>query len=152
MSTFVRLKNARGAFTDVSCHLLRKECGSLFTACSSPNPASCLIHPFNKKALLFREDTKLFLMKLEMNDACVRGDKQTSNMVLIICPNYTNARGSWLVGFFFLLWMKLQVTLKVLIDGGVFNYRRAAPDISEVIKITHNSSSWTWESKFDGSN
>lgn len=37
------------------------------------NPVSCLIHPFNKKAPLFREDVELFLMKFGMNDGCVRG-------------------------------------------------------------------------------
>lgn len=57
-------------------------------------------------------------MKLGMNDGGVRGDKQTSNLGLISCPNYTKARGSCLgvifcVCFFNLKKTKVQVTLQV---------------------------------------
>lgn len=65
-------------------------------------------------------------MKLGMNDGYVRGDKQTSNLVLIICPNYTKHEG---------VCFTLHETAgntECAHDGGLIEYRRASPDISEV--------------------
>lgn len=41
----------------------------------SLKPASCLIHPPNKKLPLYREGTRLFLMNLWMNNGCLRWDE-----------------------------------------------------------------------------
>lgn len=51
------IKIRRPAFADVSLYLVREGCESHSQQAPSPTPESYLIHPFNKKVPLFREDT-----------------------------------------------------------------------------------------------
>lgn len=53
-------------------YLLRQGCESHSQHVYSPKPDSYLIHPFNKKLPVCREDEKLFLMNLGKNNGCLR--------------------------------------------------------------------------------